>query len=610
MSDKSNSTGTKPGHLSLTAKTKGALLGAAVGDALGWPHEMRRRRNGDTDHAICFFGEWPRRTGSRFYSHIEVVGPGEYSDDTQLILSTFRALRDSDHWVTYLAEIELPCWLIYERGGGHATKSAAESWAKQQPPWKGSSRDRRNYFQAGGNGVAMRILPHCALGARESDFRRTATMIVANGVLTHGHPRALVGALAYGYVLWSALRSERTLSFGGLVTAALADRQCWQELPDLEQYFADWLGAAEDSYNGDYHREWSQAVEEQVELLEVAATAIKKGALSQDEQVIEDLGCFNPRFGAAGTRTAAAAVFLASRFAAEPTSGLLLAACTEGTDTDTIASMTGGILGALAGGEWLSALAQDVQDEPYLLNLVDSVLASQPESGPQQPARPIRKPAMISQLERKESGDTVVFPDGREARICDRIEHEVANPKTIAFSWKLQCRDGQTLFVKRLGKHRKPPPSQRIDPELFDNESKRAAPPASRVGVKVFVEDLPKARNFYEKALGLQVQKQSSDLVNFAGRFTLMALPVRGEEAEAIRRYTCQGTTVVYIEMQDPKPAFESVKKLGTRIITQFREESGKPCFRCLDPAGNLVEVYRTRAPEGGSKKEGVPSSR
>lgn len=51
-------------------KALGAFLGAAVGDALGWPNEMPARRvrsNGSTDvDAVNMFVAWHRRSGGSF----------------------------------------------------------------------------------------------------------------------------------------------------------------------------------------------------------------------------------------------------------------------------------------------------------------------------------------------------------------------------------------------------------------------------------------------------------------------------------------------------------------------------------------------------------------
>ena len=131
------------------------------------------------------------------------IEKGSYSDDTQMILCLSRALLKSDQWYKHYTTKELPFWQVYQRGGGGATKCAVKSWASGIAPWLSDEKER--FFNAGGNGVAMRVLPHAIMGYK-LDFGHTAHNILLDGITTHGHPQALVGALAYGYALWYALR--------------------------------------------------------------------------------------------------------------------------------------------------------------------------------------------------------------------------------------------------------------------------------------------------------------------------------------------------------------------------------------------------------------------
>ena len=108
------------------------------------------------------------------------------------------------------------------------------------------------------------------------------------------------------------------------------------------------------------------------ELLETARNGVQKGALADDHAVLNNLGCFGPAKGA-GTRSAAAATYLAARHAAQPAQGILRAAFEKGADTDTLAAMTGGLMGCLAGIDWLPGAWLEVQDADYLRNMARQV---------------------------------------------------------------------------------------------------------------------------------------------------------------------------------------------------------------------------------------------
>ena len=238
--------------------------------------------------------------------------------------------------------VELPRWTIYERGGGGATKRAAQAWLAGSPPWQSRKTDVvRRYFDAGGNGVAMRVLPHALFLAEQDDPAVLVHDVVRDGAATHGHPRALVGATACGYAAWSLVRRNRTLEFGELLDLLIDEHGGWGAFPDMERGAGAWFAAANRVFDQPYERLWERTVGEMRQLLEQARNGIRAGALADDRAVLDDLGCFGRSKGA-GTVTAAAAAYLAARHAAQPAQGVLRAAFERGADTDTLAAMTGG----------------------------------------------------------------------------------------------------------------------------------------------------------------------------------------------------------------------------------------------------------------------------
>ena len=258
-----------------TAKAEGAFLALAAGDALGWPQEMARSAgSGAADGSPALeFRRWTRRGGGRFRPYDEIIGAGEYSDDTQLTLAVARSRTNhgADWWKAFM-RVELPRWTIYERGGGGATKRAAQSWITGRPPWKSRKVDIvRRYFDAGGNGVAMRVLPHALFLAGHGDPTVLVYDVVRDGAATHGHPRALVGAAAWAYAAWSLVRRNRTLGFGELLDLLIDEHDGWGIFPAAERGGGTWFAAANRVLDEPYEHLWERTVNEMRGLLGASA---------------------------------------------------------------------------------------------------------------------------------------------------------------------------------------------------------------------------------------------------------------------------------------------------------------------------------------------------
>jgi ADP-ribosylglycohydrolase len=424
---------------------RGIFLGAAVGDALGWPQEIRGgliggQKQRDRLTPSAEFRSWTRTAGHYSRKYKDPVGPGEYSDDTQLLLATARSCLAGDLWWQRLTEIELAAWPLYQRGGGGAVLSAAGSWADGRPPWRvdGPARAqavRDRYRRAGANGVAMRVAPHVLWADGPDDLIRR---VVRDGIATHGHPRALVGALVYAFALGHAASSQGTHGFGDSVDAAAAG------LIDVERVLAvlppDW-GSPQDI--DVFAVSWRDTNKETSQLLSLVAESLQRGAMSNPESTLELLGCTDPKVNGAGTVCAAAAIYVASRFAARPQGGLLSAAFLRKADTDTLASLTAAILGALHETEWLGTLAITVQDSDYISTLADRSAARVVQPQPQ----PTRRPSVLRKTLREEllarRGTEGEFPDGRHYLVKDTV---AVDERDVLRTW-LRLDEGQTVIV-------------------------------------------------------------------------------------------------------------------------------------------------------------------
>ena len=443
--------------LSLTDKSIGAFLALAAGDALGWPQEVGRNVSHSPANQIPSeeFREWTRRGGGRFLAYEEIVHAGDYSDDTQLALAVARSrINHASDWWRAFTLAELPFWILYERGGGSATKRAVKAWSAGRPPWKlASGRSTRAYFDAGGNGVAMRVLPHALFFGNQESSADLVRDVILDGLATHGHPRALVGAAAYAYAAWWLLRRDSTLRFGELLDVLIDEKSKWGNFPETVREESTWFRAAYAVTDGQYEKIWESVVQEMSELFETARQEVSAGALADDSLALKKLGCFGRERGS-GTRSTAAAAYLTARHAAQPWQGVLRAAFEKGADTDTLAGMTGGLMGCLAGTEWIPRPWFKVQDAEYIQRIA-GWLISEPkeERRPRVEFLPDRQ-SILSKLDALNGNgeNTIDLGRGNQATATLLSDMKPVGKSVTIRRWRLKTSDGQTLYVRKVSK--------------------------------------------------------------------------------------------------------------------------------------------------------------
>jgi ADP-ribosyl-[dinitrogen reductase] hydrolase len=160
-------------------KLAGALLGAAVGDALGLPREGLSRRR-----AARLYGAGP--LGHRF-----LLGRGMVSDDAEHACMTAQALLTAGDDETRFARS-----LAWRLRGWLASMPAGVGWGTLRAItklWLGVPPGRSGVVSAG-NGPAMRAPILGAYLARTPE--RIEPFVRASTRLTHRDPRAEEGALA------------------------------------------------------------------------------------------------------------------------------------------------------------------------------------------------------------------------------------------------------------------------------------------------------------------------------------------------------------------------------------------------------------------------------
>ncbi|MCK0525937.1 ADP-ribosylglycohydrolase family protein [Anaerobiospirillum sp. NML120449] len=729
-----------PMKISVEDMAIGSMLGAAYGDALGWPWERAGRNKVDADDSIPRFmlRSWQRIGSYGAYRYRESMKPGTCSDDTQMILCVSRSLLMGERWFEHSTTRELPFWAMYERGGGGATKRSIKAWAAGQAPWSKSlpPESREDYFMAGGNGVAMRVLPHVIRGFR-SDFRLTAERIFIDGITTHGHPVALAGALAYGYALWLMIRhSINTVSAGqhcqldlsapdaspgrsapiNIADIMLSNIAQWSMLPDRGVLPEDWT-AGVDGCSYDWMGKWGEAIDSLRQYLTIAAQSMAQGGAGheRDMQVMTALHCFDPAIKGAGTVAAAAAIYLAQSWQHQPVEGVISAAFARGSDTDTIASMCGGLLGCMKGSAWLAQVRSHIQDEACLCAY--ALKLAQASSDPLEPAGPalytlspnaeVPSEKKLAQWKKwlfsqypgpsdslplteahyqghQENGEDkgisigeVMLPDGRTAHAAFFTGHAF-NPARQRLTCALVTADGQSMYINILIKV-DPAPEPAPEPGLESGSAQSAghavspatvsnshnselrpeqsagqlprqspsesgnqtvagnhivggadaatapgmsaavavpaaqtqaqkqmpplqqertdgavssAPVCLKAGFKLTAASFDRSLAFYRDALGLRVKKKNAGTVSFEQGLVLVSSDYLSRKAGMDDWLGLR--SLIYIEVADLDLSFSRLSSAGVKILSTPAPwgKSGMSCFRCLDPDGNVVEVF------------------
>ncbi|MFF4253399.1 ADP-ribosylglycohydrolase family protein [Streptomyces sp. NPDC001663] len=322
----------------------GALIGLALGDALGYPTEFN-----DVPTILAKHGPWRK---------LPLPKHAFVSDDTQMTLALGRGLRTAmDRGVLAPKRLERPLreefvdWYQSpenNRAPGNTCLRACSLLKDESRPWQDASQ-----IGSKGCGANMRVAPIGIVPGLSDEQRAGAAQL--QSALTHGHPTALAASdLTARAVRLLAQGAEPTGLVGLLRSYALENRS---------RYHHTWLGdlwtRADDATPEEFiARGWDECLE----ILGRLQDAVRTVSPETDP-------CLATGEGWIAEEALATGLLCFLLFVDEPVTAIRRAACTSG-DSDSIACLTGAFAGAYLGAEaWPTEWADRIEYRGDLMTL-------------------------------------------------------------------------------------------------------------------------------------------------------------------------------------------------------------------------------------------------
>jgi ADP-ribosyl-[dinitrogen reductase] hydrolase len=319
----------RDGAAPLVISPEGLLFGVAVGDAVGIAFECKTRA--EIASVMAASNVAPEDPGFQavpdshpFMPHDGSFTPGSFTDDTQLTIAMIDALgavdvasSGLDGVMARVSEAHVRAWKETTVGWGGTRDAVAR--LNDGVSWRASGNPNST-----GNGVLMKLLPLAAAHASRHPRCRPRELELLKAVtfLTHANPTAYVTSVVFHDMAVRLFLEPWLLDTAASREAFLASLAAHAAAVELE------TGVKSNRLSQD-----------------LSALAGSHAQLGED-QVLETL-CHGCTFFCVDSLCTVAAVLCSG----PPTFASVLRAVRLGGDTDSNASMVGGVLGAIKGPE-------------------------------------------------------------------------------------------------------------------------------------------------------------------------------------------------------------------------------------------------------------------
>lgn len=179
-------------------KVRGAIVGVAIGDALGMPAESLNPKT------IEKYYKWIEsyRTPNPKTGTWHKLKRGQWTDDTQLTIAIGESIvRKNGIDFNDMAESHINAFRNSRRGWGKATIQGCQKMMSGTNWWQAGNPN------AAGNGPPMKIAPVGVLyGLDKINHLEMINACINISKMTHGDPRAIIGAILQAYLIGMALK--------------------------------------------------------------------------------------------------------------------------------------------------------------------------------------------------------------------------------------------------------------------------------------------------------------------------------------------------------------------------------------------------------------------